>query len=300
MKQTFYSNGKLLITAEYLVLKGALALALPTKMGQTLEVLPIDEKKIYWKSYDFDGSIWLDIIIDFEEIITLQKSENTIKNQLIVVLYYAYKQNNFLQNNGFEIVTKLSFSRNWGLGSSSTLINNIAQWLQIDGYELLKNTFGGSGYDLANAKNDFPITYQLFEDERKVTKVDFAPVFKNHLYFVYLNQKRNSRDAISHFNSKKNEFEKEIIYCNQLTDNILKCNDLGIFQELILKHEKLMENILEIPTVQDMYFNDFEGVVKSLGAWGGDFCLVASKNDPTNYFKNKGYETIISFEDMIK
>ena len=32
--QTFYSNGKLLITGEYVVLDGAKALALPTKFGQ--------------------------------------------------------------------------------------------------------------------------------------------------------------------------------------------------------------------------------------------------------------------------
>jgi len=31
---SFYSNGKLLITGEYLVLDGAKALALPTKYGQ--------------------------------------------------------------------------------------------------------------------------------------------------------------------------------------------------------------------------------------------------------------------------
>jgi hypothetical protein len=36
MKQTFYSNGKLLITGEYLVLDGAKAFALPTKFGQSL------------------------------------------------------------------------------------------------------------------------------------------------------------------------------------------------------------------------------------------------------------------------
>ena len=36
MKKTFYSNGKLLITGEYVVLDGAKALALPTKYGQNL------------------------------------------------------------------------------------------------------------------------------------------------------------------------------------------------------------------------------------------------------------------------
>ncbi len=35
---TFRSNGKLLLTAEYLVLDGARAIALPTKLGQSLTV----------------------------------------------------------------------------------------------------------------------------------------------------------------------------------------------------------------------------------------------------------------------
>jgi hypothetical protein len=38
MQKTFYSNGKLLITGEYLILDGAKGLALPTKMGQNLSV----------------------------------------------------------------------------------------------------------------------------------------------------------------------------------------------------------------------------------------------------------------------
>ena len=42
LEQNFYSNGKLLLTAEYLVLDGAKALALPTKFGQDLEVKKID------------------------------------------------------------------------------------------------------------------------------------------------------------------------------------------------------------------------------------------------------------------
>lgn len=34
----FYSHGKFLLTGEYLVLEGALALALPLKLGQTMTV----------------------------------------------------------------------------------------------------------------------------------------------------------------------------------------------------------------------------------------------------------------------
>jgi mevalonate kinase len=54
MKQTFYSNGKLLITGEYLVLDGAKAFALPTKFGQSLIIEEGSNKAIQWISYDHD------------------------------------------------------------------------------------------------------------------------------------------------------------------------------------------------------------------------------------------------------
>ena len=38
MEKTYYSNGKLLLTGEYVVLDGAEALAVPTRFGQNLTV----------------------------------------------------------------------------------------------------------------------------------------------------------------------------------------------------------------------------------------------------------------------
>ena len=47
---SYYSHGKLLISSEYAVLDGAKALALPTKLGQRLEVTNRNTKNINWKS----------------------------------------------------------------------------------------------------------------------------------------------------------------------------------------------------------------------------------------------------------
>jgi mevalonate kinase len=69
MKKTFYSNGKLLITGEYVVLDGAKALALPTKFGQNLIIEASENELIHWKSHDHDGSIWFEAIIPFSSII---------------------------------------------------------------------------------------------------------------------------------------------------------------------------------------------------------------------------------------
>ena len=57
----FYSNGKLLITGEYVVLDGAKALAIPTKFGQYLTVNTLKNKqqaKLFWQSIDEKGNIW--------------------------------------------------------------------------------------------------------------------------------------------------------------------------------------------------------------------------------------------------
>ena len=49
----YKSNGKFLLTGEYLVLKGATALALPLKLGQSLDVETLEENEnlIYWNAY---------------------------------------------------------------------------------------------------------------------------------------------------------------------------------------------------------------------------------------------------------
>jgi hypothetical protein len=65
MKETFYSNGKLLITGEYLVLDGATAFALPTKFGQNLIV----EKTLIIKfgKVDADGQFGLKKAFRFQK-----------------------------------------------------------------------------------------------------------------------------------------------------------------------------------------------------------------------------------------
>ena len=78
MKKEFYSNGKLLITGEYVVLDGAKALALPTKFGQSLIIEPSDNNEIYWKSHDHDKSIWFEDTIPFSAIIQ-KKNYNEVK-----------------------------------------------------------------------------------------------------------------------------------------------------------------------------------------------------------------------------
>ena len=58
----FKANGKLLISGEYAVLDGALALAIPTKLGQSLEVNyyepHTENPKLAWNAFLHDESLW--------------------------------------------------------------------------------------------------------------------------------------------------------------------------------------------------------------------------------------------------
>jgi mevalonate kinase len=187
----------------------------------------------------------------------------------------------------------------WGLGTSSTLINNIAQWLEIDAFKLLKNSFGGSGYDIACAQNNTPILYQLKNGLSIVEKVNYNPKFSPNIYFVYLNKKQSSKTAIENYYKNKKNLNIDFQIINEITTAVLNSNSMKEFCELLDKHEKIMSEILEIPTVKDNLFTDFKGSLKSLGAWGGDFILVISNENPTAYFEKKGYNTIVTYKDMI-
>lgn len=302
MKKTFYSNGKLLITGEYVVLDGAKAFALPTKFGQNLIVDKGISNTFQWTSFDSDGSIWFEDKFSFEDII--QKTEfgdNKIKTTLIEILHHAYLLNpDFIKSDsGYKITTELTFPKFWGLGTSSTLINNIAKWLEIDAFKLLKNSFGGSGYDIACAQNNSPIIYQLINGTPRITNVDFDPDFSEKLFFVYLNQKQNSRAAINNYYNKQGNIQKTIPIIDNITNTVIHSKDPKNFAVALQEHEIEMSAILESQTIQEALFSDFDGVIKSLGAWGGDFVLAISKENPTTYFKQKGYETVVPYNDII-
>jgi mevalonate kinase len=300
--KVFYSHGKLLLTGEYLVLDGAKALAVPTNKGQYLTVKPNTTGKLSWKSYDDQNNVW------YDDEFTLGNLKNTnttnmISKTLSDILLVAQQLNpKFLkESKGLSVTTKLTFSREFGLGSSSTMIANIAKWAKVDPYQLLWQSFKGSGYDLACATSNSALMYQLENSLAKEATVSFMPPFKNHLYFVYLNKKQNSKEGIAHYRALPS-LKKDVAInrVNVITETLLTCKALSEFNSLLDEHERLLSEVLQLPTVKSQLFADYKGMVKSLGAWGGDFVLV-TVNDTAdlNYFIDKGYETIFSFDEML-
>ena len=298
MMENFYSHGKLLITGEYAVLDGAKALALPTKFGQSLQVKPIDSPEIRWKSFDHKGVLWFETTLQLPSFKANPTNETAKRLSECFSAIAKLQPNFFKHHNGFEMHSHLEFPQNWGLGSSSTLINNLAQWANVDAFILLENTFGGSGYDIACAQHPRPIVYQRQNSNPHIKIVNFDPPFKEQLFFVHRNQKQNSREAIAHYNTLKTTQRLDFSELNALTDALLVATTLEKFEVLIRKHETIVGNLIQHPPLKTVHFKDYPGAVKSLGAWGGDFFLATGNN--LQYFKDKGYATIISFGKMVK
>ena len=301
MQKEFYSNGKLLLTGEYAILDGALGLAVPTKYGQSLKVTSSASGVLDWTSLDEKGEVWFQGTFDLQNFKALSHSDVEVAKTLAHLLLETRKQNpNFLlDSHGTKVETKLSFPRSWGLGSSSTLINNMAQWSQTNAYQLLWNAFGGSGYDIACAQHNLPITYQLQNSLPKVDEVLFDPPFKESFYFVYLNQKRRSKDAIAAYRQRQSRNEHLIHDISSLTQKMIQAVSLREFESVMEQHETMLSEVLEIPTVKSQYFSDYAGSIKSLGAWGGDFVLATGNDQTLDYFSAKGFNTVIPYSKMV-
>ena len=305
----YYSNGKLLLTGEYLVLDGAKSLAIPTKFGQDLIVEKIKESQIIWGSFTHKGECWFEAVFDLKKLRLVNCTFNSekegnadvIAETLLRVLREAKDLNpDFLNyENGFLVKTNLTFPRNWGLGTSSTLINSIASWAKVDAFQLLWNSFKGSGYDIACAQNNTSIFYQIENKKPVVNQVEFNPVFKEKLFFVHLNKKQDSKEGIAKFRESNINFDQEIKRISAISDAFLNANTLEYFESLIVEHERIISSIVKLKPVKEKLFPDYFGEIKSLGAWGGDFVLVTGNSETPEYFKNKGFETILAYSEMI-
>lgn len=314
---TFHANGKLLLTAEYFVLDGAKALALPTKLGQSLTIEPAPDvygKNLYWRSTAPDMPSWFWGDVQLPNLFIKYYAGDKSLCEGLEKIFKAIDVMNPLfwrTKNAISATTNLEFPRNWGLGSSSTLIWLLAKWAEIDPFVLNNMSFGGSAYDIACAGANKPIFFERKNNQPLFTEVDFKPPFADNLYFVFLNQKQNSREGIARYREKAKQlpppdgigmFHKYIDDISALTDAFHAASNLIDFEKLIVAHEDLVASIVELPRAKSLYFNDFWGEIKSLGAWGGDFVLATSDHsfeETKQYFEAKGFDTILKYNELI-
>lgn len=302
----YYGHGKLMLTGEYLVLDGAKSLALPTVYGQKMYVShrPSNNPTLTWKSYNVKGECWLETKFELWHFNVIE-NESDASLILSNILKEARKLNiHFLRDDVDVLVeTQLEFPLEWGLGSSSSLIYNIAQWAYVSPFELQLQTFNGSGYDIACAQSMGPIKFQLQSRGPHWETVNFNPHFQKNIYFVYLNKKQNSRAGIARYRDLVTENKDTLISeINDITEKLVDAVDLKEFEDLLFQHENIISQALNMPRSKETYFSDYWGAIKSLGAWGGDFVLVTSdrsEEETKRYFINKGFDTILNFEDLI-
>jgi mevalonate kinase len=298
----YYSNAKFLITGEYLVLHGALSLAIPLRFGQLMEIYESDTENLEWLALD-RAQPWLKFSISTEDIQNAECKGTSEKDFVCFVLNQAKKLNpDFLQETSLKIKTEINFDRNWGLGSSSSLINNIAQWADVNPYELHTRVSNGSGYDIACANYDSPILFRRNGSHPMIYPIKFEPDFSEQLYFVYLGNKQNSEESVKKYLNGNSVNKTQVESISLLSKKILQSENSLEFDALISEHERFISEVLNCDAVKKEKFSDFNGSVKSLGAWGGDFVLVRSdigKREVYRYFFEKGLTTIFSWNEII-
>ena len=297
----FKSNGKLLITSEYLVMKGAMALAIPAKLDQELNVISTNSDFVNWKSFNKDNQIWYEEKFFLDKGTLIYHGKKNKMSDLIVRLFdYIHKFNNPEKSIGNEFIWKINFNINWGLGSSSTLINNLSKWAKVNPYKLLFSVFNGSGYDIACCDKSNPIIFQKKDDYLSVSDTTFNPNFLNNLFLIFLNKKQDTQKSVQNFLESDQSLSEGIIQINEIVHEIENVKDITTFESLIERHEKIIANILQMPTIQNEKFPDYNnGVIKSLGSWGGDFVLATGDEKSVDYFEEKGFNTIRKISDLL-
>jgi len=285
------------------VLKGAKALAIPTLKGQHLTVEESNKNQITWRSLDQQGEEWLSVNFSTEKLNIEAASDMPLATKLQSILLYVADQKPELFSQALNLSTQLDFDRSWGWGTSSSLISLLSQWSGVDGHDILKNTIGGSGYDVACAQAEGPIFFELDNDRPIVSKAPIPKFFIDNLYLVYLGKKQKSSDAISEF-EKRGEVDEDLIrQVNRLTQMVAKSADLGTFCACLQELERLTGDFLNRQPVQEQFFKTLPGAAKSLGAWGGDFVLLATPWPQTKVEElcnDLGFSTVLNFKQTVK
>ena len=278
-----------------------MALAIPAKLDQELNVISTNSDFVNWKSFNKDNQIWYEEKFFLDKGTLIYHGKKNKMSDLIVRLFdYIHKFNKPEKSIGNEFIWKINFNINWGLGSSSTLINNLSKWAKVNPYKLLFSVFNGSGYDIACCDKSNPIIFQKKDDYLSVSDTTFNPNFLNNLFLIFLNKKQDTQKSVQNFLESDQSLSEGIIQINEIVHEIENVKDITTFESLIERHEKIIANILQMPTIQNEKFPDYNnGVIKSLGSWGGDFVLATGDEKSVDYFEEKGFNTIRKISDLL-
>lgn len=299
---TTHSHGKLLITGEYLILEGATGLAVPLKWGQTMKITEGQGAELHWISKDHLGNKWFECklnLIDFH----VEKTTDTDKSRFLQTLITSAARLNsdFLSKwKRYRVMTELEFDPEWGLGSSSTLIANLANWAELSPFELYFDTQEGSGYDVAASISDAPLLYQMADEELSFETFDWDKGVMESMLVFYQGRKQNSRTEVAAWKDQKRWKSADVITMTKISESLADCTQAGEAVRILREHQGMMEKIMDRKAFDERY-GDFEGVIKPLGAWGGDFALAIHEDAEYTraYLEKQGLETIFNLSDIV-
>lgn len=300
----FFSKGKFLLSGEYLVLYGAKALAVPLRFGQRMVATALpDEEIICWET-KVCGQSWFSarFLIPGLDIIDCSDERTAAFIQKVLKAATELNREQEKVKTGWKLNNFIDFDIKWGLGSSSSLVSNVAWWYNVDLYSLYRKLYQGSGFDVFSARAERPIVYGLIESVPHYHEIDFRPSFIDHLYFIYLGKKQDSQKSVAEFRKKFSYNDLVINEISGLTEQLIGALTLDDFMKAVMLHEELMSDVLQMNRVKQEMFPDFTGEIKSLGAWGGDFVLAASPldyNEVKEYFSSKNLPVVFQWDEIV-
>ena len=288
-----------MLCGEYAVLCGALAIAFPTKFRQCMEVEYREGSgNVHWQSYDFEGFQWLRCSFHPNDDCSTHPLKNVL-NPIMAMLRYVQQQKPDAMPADQDITfrVKASFRKEWGLGSSSALIANIARWSGVDPWELMQLSFPGSGYDVAVAFHGKALMYKIDSGHRNIRFLDYVPAWLDDFRVVFTGKKVNSRDSVNENRSMFHKLEPHVEELDRIAMGLLTADSCQEACALLQRYESILSRELEMEPGARL-FPAYTGTIKSLGAWGGDAILVEYR--PGEF--EEVFQNLISFnfDDIIQ
>lgn len=299
-----FSRGKVMLAGEYFVLMGSKAIALPLQFGQHLEATFVESgpHEVLWKTFQGESQI-MEFNFSMADITQRKYNPEGNRGYVLKLLRAARRANpEFLSSEGLTIVeTRIDTALKNGLGMSSSLISNLGYLANVDPFRLNRMVSKGSGYDVAAARASGSIVYQKGCSEPVIQQIDLPSQISSQLFLVHLNKKENTDTSISLYLRLLRNKRKAFVEMNTIIDAMLMSREIKEFGLLMEKHDAFLSKVLNRKSVKELYFDDFEGWIKSSGAWGGDYILAATEageSDVKAYFGEKGFKSVYKLDQL--